>query len=275
MRENVFAGQFYPVDADELSGFVRGALGSAKVDGTSVSSAVSYVAPHAGYEYSGKTAAFTYKAMQLKRDIAAVDTVIVVGPSHTGDGAPIAVSMSDWNTPLGTAANDEALSQSIAHFSEHIYLDEDAHAREHSVEVQLPFLQSALPGKRFCFICLGNQSPEASELLSNAILNASKALSRNVVVVASSDFDHYEPADVAKAKDSQLLEAMRRLDHVAFNRLVAETGDSACGFGPITTAMLFAKGVGARSGTVLNYSNSGDSTGDYSSVVAYAAVAFS
>ena len=212
--------------------------------------------------------------MQYSKSIDSVDSVVIVGPNHTGQGAPIAVSTSDWETPLGVAANDTELSNAIASTSEYIYIDEDAHRNEHSIEVQLPFLQRVLPNKRFCFVCLGEQSIGSSELLADAILKASRSLGRKIVVLASSDFNHYESADVAKGKDSKLLDMLKSMDHVAFNRLVDALGDSICGFGPITVAMLFAKGMGAHSGIVLDYSNSGDSTGDYSSVVAYASVAF-
>ncbi len=274
MRKSAFAGSFYPDSKSEISKFIDGALGSAEVDQKAVEAAVAYVSPHAGYAYSGKTAAFAYKAMQYNRNMDSVDSVVVVGPNHTGQGAPIAVSASDWETPLGVAANDKELSNAIASTSENIYLDEDAHKDEHSIEVQLPFLQRVLAGKRFCFVCLGDQSIGSSELLADSILKASRSLGRKVVVLASSDFDHYEPADVAKAKDMKLLDALKRMDPVAFNGLVDSLDDSICGFGPITVAMLFAKGTGAHSGILLNYSNSGESTGDYSSVVAYSSVAF-
>lgn len=274
MRKSAFAGSFYPGSINEIANFIDGALGSVEIDPKAVENAVAYVAPHAGYEYSGKAAAYTYKAMQYKVTVSSVDTVVVVGPNHTGQGAPIAVSTSNWETPMGVALNDKALSNAIANTSENIYIDEDAHKNEHSIEVQLPFLQRVLTGKKFCFVCLGDQSIGSSELLADSILKASRSLGRNVIVLASSDFDHYEPADIAKGKDLKLLDALKRMDPVTFNGLVDTLGDTICGFGPITVAMLFAKGMGARSGVVLKYSNSGDSTGDYSSVVAYASVAF-
>jgi hypothetical protein len=273
MRKTAFADSFYPGGSDELLRFIEGAMASAEVSPKPVESAVAYVSPHAGYAYSGKTAAYTYKAMQCMKDIDSIESVVIVGPNHTGVGAPIAVSTDDWETPIGVAKNDTALSNAIASTHD-VYVDEDAHRDEHSIEVQLPFLKHALPGKRFCFVCLGDQSIEASELLAGAILNASRSLGRKVIVLASSDFDHYEPAEIAEGKDSRLLEALKHMDHATFNRLVEELGDSICGFGPITTAMMFAKEMGAGSGVVLKYSNSGDATGDYSSVVAYASLAF-
>ncbi len=273
MRKCMFAGSFYPATKGDILRLIDDAMTSAEVDPKAVEDAVAYVSPHAGYAYSGRTAAFTYKALQHKKGLESVDTVVIVGPNHTGQGAPIAVSLLDWETPLGVVQNDIALSNAIA-ATPGIYLDEDAHANEHSIEVQLPFLQHILPEKKFCFVCLGDQTVGSSELLADAILKASLATGRKIVVLASSDFDHYESADIAKSKDMELIDALKRMDHITFNRLVGTLGDSICGFGPITVAMLFAKGVGAHSGLALDYSNSGYSTKDHSSVVAYASVVF-
>ena len=162
----------------------------------------------------------------------------------------------------------------ISEDSEYIDIDESAHEGEHSIEVQLPFLQYLFPKKRFVFICMGDQSLEASEILSKAIINAVDGLSRKVIMVASSDFNHYESAETAKRKDAKLLDAIKRLDYKSFNSLVDELDDSACGFGPITVAMMFSRHMGAKAGVVLRYTNSGEETRDYSSVVAYASIAF-
>ena len=273
MRKNVFSGSFYSSDGRRLISFINGAINSASVP-IEANNAVSYVAPHAGYIYSGKTAAFTYKAMLSNPDIKKVDSVIVVGPNHTGMGQPISISYEDWETPLGICKNDKELSKEITDSSDHINIDEYAHENEHSIEVELPFMQHVIPGKKFSFVCMGDQSIEASELLTDAIIKASEKLKRNITIIASSDFNHYESADIAKRKDSALLNKISILDYKNFNKLVYELNDSACGFGPITVAMLFAKHAGAKKGIVLRYSNSGESTGDYSSVVAYSSVAF-
>ncbi|MGI0100257.1 MAG: AmmeMemoRadiSam system protein B [Candidatus Micrarchaeaceae archaeon] len=273
MRHCVFDCSFYPSGRDELKESIQASLKNAEAV-KPVPDAVSYVAPHAGYMYSGKTAAFSYRAMQSNKHMGSIDTIVIVGPNHTGRGRPISVSYEDWQTPLGISRNDKELSKAIAGSSEYIDIDEYAHEGEHSIEVQLPFLQCLFPSKRFAAICMGDQSIEASAILSKAIDDASYATRRNTLLLASSDFNHYESAEAAKRKDSRLLGAIRALDCKALNRLADELDDSACGIGPITTAMMFALSRKARDGVVLDYSNSGDASGDYSSVVAYSAIAF-
>lgn len=273
MRRSVFDGSFYMRDRKKLEEFIKTAMGEAKVR-QGVGNAVSYVAPHAGYVYSGKAAAFTYKAMKENKRLEGTSTIIIVGPNHTGTGKPISVSMEDWKTPLGTAMNDTELSKAIAEDSERIWIDEQAHANEHSIEVQLPFIKCLFPEKKFVFICMGDQSTGSSEILAKSIINRVKKLKRNVFMVASSDLTHYEPADIAKVKDSKLLGAAMALDWKGFNRVVRDTNHTACGFGPMTVAMIFAKHEAAKEGIVLRYCNSGDITKDYQSVVAYASMAF-
>lgn len=272
MRKSVFDGSFYPARKAELENVMNSYMD--KADPKGISNAFSYVSPHAGYAYSGSTAAFTYKAIRERKDLDKIDTMVIVGPNHTGLGKPIAVSMDDWRTPMGKFMNDKKLSKTIANSSKYIDVDELAHKNEHSIEVQLPFLQAVAPGKKAVFICMGDQSIGASKSVSKAIIESAEKLERNVVVVASSDLNHYESAQMAKAKDSKLLDALKDLDPESFNKLVYELNDSACGFGPITVAMLFAMHNGAKHGVVLRYCNSGDTNADYFSVVAYSSIAF-
>jgi AmmeMemoRadiSam system protein B len=274
VRAPKFAGSFYPSGKEQISRMVKEYTDAADVPAKAVSEARSYVAPHAGYIYSGSTAAYTYKALSLNSRLKEIETIVVIGPNHTGFGDPISVSLEDWKTPVGISENDKELSKMICGFSDYISINEDAHAEEHSIEVQLPFLQFVAPGKRLCMICMGDQDLKASEILSSAILKAAEKVKRNITVVASSDFDHYESAEVARKKDTPLHEAISKLDHARFNGLVHSLEDTACGYGPITVAMLFAEGMHASKGTILKYSNSGDQTGDYSSVVAYSSIAF-
>lgn len=273
MRKSVFNGSFYPALATNIRAFVDASLSSARVPGIA-ENAVAYVAPHAGYIYSGKTAGYTYKAMQSNKRMETVCTAIIIGPNHTGRGKSISVSLEDWETPLGIAQNDTELSESIVDNSKYVSDDEQAHEGEHSIEVQLPFMQCIFPKMRYSFICMGDQSTEASNILFGSIIKSVAELKRNAFIIASSDFNHYESAETANRKDSKLLDAAKILDCGRFNRLVCELGDSACGFGPITVAMMFAKHMKARKGIVLKYSNSGEQTGDYSSVVAYSSIAF-
>ena len=272
MHKSAFDGSFYDSDKGDLRRFVDSAIKRTAIR-ENPGSAFAYVAPHAGYMYSGKIAAFAYKSLALNKRLESTDTVIVVGPNHTGMGRPISVSMDDWKTPLGNSVNDKELSRAIVDSSEYIERDEEAHIGEHSIEVQLPFLQTVAPEKRLVFICMGDQSLNVSELLSEAIIGAARGLGRRVMVIASSDMNHYESAETAKIKDSVLIEAMKALDYRRFNALVGELDESACGYGPITVAMRFSKSMGAKKGLVLRYGNSGEATGDYSGVVAYLAFA--
>ncbi len=273
MRKSRFAGSFYPSDKAAILEFVDTALREAKVE-SKPNEHIAYVAPHAGYAYSGKCAAYTYRALELNMRMPEMDTVIIIGPNHTGMGKAIAVSLDDWETPVGTSINDSELSGRITESSNDITIDETAHAEEHSIEVQLPFLQRLFPDKKIVPVCMGDQSLEACELLSDAIVKSVESLKRKAIIIASSDLDHYESAKVAERKDSALLEAAKTLDHERFRSLVYELEDSACGLGPITVAMIFAAHMGAKNGRVLRYTNSGESTGDYSSVVGYSSIAF-
>ncbi len=273
-RKPAVADVFYPADAETLSRLVSGFVRKASAEGKGTGGAISVVAPHAGYVYSGQVAAYSFNALAESHRKRKFDSLVIVGPNHTGRGEPIAVSLQDWETPLGTVRNDAELSRKIIGFSEGISEDEEAHAGEHSVEVQLPFVQSAIGGVRCVFICMGDQSREACELLCGAVLSATKSLGRRVAMVASSDFDHYEPASVAKGKDMPAIEAIEKLDADGFRSLLSKSSDTACGYGPISVAAQFAKTRGAREGRLLKYASSGEVTGDYASVVAYASIAF-
>lgn len=271
-REPAVAGSFYPSKKDELANFIDGAVKEVMLK-HDVEKAVSYVAPHAGYVYSGKTAAYTYKALLFKHDIEEIETIVVVGPNHTGYGTPISISMEDWMTPLGTTQNDKELSKEMTK-DKGITKDESAHKYEHSVEVQLPFIQQLFPDKKACFICMGDQSMQSAELLSAAISKAADTLKRKITVLASSDFNHYESRAVAQRKDRPLFEQLEKMDYQRFYELKDNSHESSCGYGPVATALLFAKAHGATKGILLHNSDSGDETGDTESVVDYASFAF-
>jgi AmmeMemoRadiSam system protein B len=276
-RRYKFAGSFYPMPKDKLEYFVSNAIGSAKIDSKNIDNAIAYQVPHAGYEYSGSTAAYAYKALMLNNNLSKIDTIVLIGPNHTGNGMPIAVSDMNWDTPLGIAKNDIELSKAIADGSD-IYIDNAAHSEEHSLEVQLPFLQYMLMekgmNKRYVFICMGVQDIDASRLLFSSIKSSQQRTKRNIIIIASSDLNHYESVEIAGKKDTELLKAMQNMDYIKLNKLIDELNISACGFGPITVAMMYASSMGASNGVILKYSNSGEQTGDYSSVVEYSAVAF-
>ena len=268
MRSPAVAGQFYHYDRARLALEVDGYLKTASQ--AELQGVKAIVAPHAGYMYSGQTAAYSYSA--IPRSFKG--TFVIAGPNHTGMGDAISLSHEDWETPLGIARIDSELAHEIMDASNSFAHSEIAHTSEHSIEVQLPFLQRLFGRIDFVPICMGDQTIEAAHEVAHAISEAAKRTGRKILFIASSDFTHYEPAERAKEKDDAALELIRKMDEAAFENLVHSRDLSICGHGPIAAAIAYAKAQGAKEGRLLNYSNSGDASGDYGSVVAYASVAF-
>jgi len=273
-RKTSAAGRFYPADPGQLDKLVSELIKGAEIDSKAYSDSYSFVSPHAGYAYSGSVAAYAYSVLQEACRKRKIDTLVIIGPNHAGYGEPIAVSLQDWQTPLGLVENDIEFSRMLAHSSSEISDDETAHAYEHSIEVQLPFVQKTAKGTKCVFICMGDQSYYASLMLADAIFKSCELLKRSAVVIASSDFNHYESAAIASEKDMPAIEELLRLDANEFIELIHKNKSSACGHGPIAVAALFAAKNKAKKGVLLKYANSGDITKDYSSVVAYASMAF-
>ena len=273
MRNYVFGGTFYPAKEAEVSMATARMINEAKVDIQSLKSAAAYVVPHAGYMYSGAVAAHAYKAMMVNKDFDRIDTIIILGPNHTGLGEPISVSMQDWNSPMGVAHNDKEFSGALATHPG-MSVDEAAHQEEHSIEVQLPFLMNFASSKRFCFICMGDQSMKTSIEVTNAIEVEARKLKRNIIVLASSDMNHYEDESTTISKDSKVIEPLKKLDYEAFNKARMELEQSSCGYGPVTVAAAFAKDNGCDKGIMLKYDTSATASKDRSSVVGYASFAF-
>ena len=227
--------------------------------------------PHAGYEYSGPVAANAYFELALD---GKPDMVVILGPNHRGYGSPLATaSEGSWRTPLGEVEIDGAAARMIAKESRIVDIDDSAHIEEHSIEVQLPFLQY-LYGSEFKFvpICFQMQDLDSSIEIGKAL--AKVLAGKNAVVIASSDMTHYEPQKDAAAKDSTALKAVKAMDEKKFYSVIAKHDITACGYGPITSVIVAAKGLGAKEADLLCYRTSGEITGDYSSVVGYAAVNF-
>ncbi len=273
LRRPAVSGSFYPSEAGEVEAMLDRFIDDAELE-FKVSHPKAFVAPHAGYIYSGYVAAYAYKALRDYSYKNKIDTFVVIGPNHYGTSKFATVSLADWETPLGIAENDIEMSKEIASFSSKFSTNENEEAQEHSVEVQIPFLQFLFKNPMFCFICMSNQSLGASKIVCDAVLHAGRKSNRKIMVIASSDFNHYESASVAKVKDGPELDAIEKLDEKKLYSALQETGDTACGFGPISAAIQYAKAEGASKGILLRYRNSGDVTNDYGSVVAYAGIAF-
>jgi AmmeMemoRadiSam system protein B len=188
-------------------------------------------------------------------------------------GSPIAVSFEDWKTPLGAVKCDLELADAIIKAGKTAAQDEIAHLQEHSCEVQLPFLQTVAPQLKIACICMGWQEIEYAQELGKAIFEAVRKTKRNAIIIASSDFTHYEEAGVAEKKDRAAIAKLLGMDEAGFLETAEALQVSACGAGPIAAAMHYSKLAGAKKCELLKYTNSGEATKDYSSVVGYASLA--
>lgn len=273
MRAPAVAGQFYPANKDELADMISTFLSNvdskiidAKLDG--IDKLYGGVAPHAGYIFSGQTAAYTYSALErLNKD---TDTFILFGPNHTGLGSPVSVSSDKWRTPFGVVEPDLDIIKKIPPLI--IDRSEVAHIYEHSIEVQLPFLQYIFGNFKIVPIILGMQDQETVLEVADSILNAISGLNKKITFIASSDFSHYVPEQVAYQKDKKLIDKIENLDIPGLYKVLYEENVSACGYGCISTVMDISKRFGAKVGRFLKYSTSGDVSGDRLQVVGYASI---
>ncbi|MBK5190587.1 MAG: MEMO1 family protein [Methanosarcinales archaeon] len=263
MRRAAVAGAFYEGDKDRLEEQLRDCFsGIPREENENI---IGAVVPHAGYLYSGSVAASVYAKLPP------ADIFVILGVNHQGIGSPIAVSKDTWATPLGDVEADEAFVDALP--KRIIDVDETAHRYEHSIEVQLPFLQF-LFDKTFRFVPIGIGLPdedtarEIGEDLADTIAKTDK----KVVMLASSDFTHYEPDRIAREKDEYVIEAIKGLDVAKFYKRVYERNVTACGVDPIAAMMHAAKKLGAKEGKVTKYATSGDIIGDRSSVVGYGGI---
>jgi AmmeMemoRadiSam system protein B len=278
VRRPTQAGSFYEGDAEALKMQVVncflhnfGPKKQPQVNRTGPRHVVGLVCPHAGYMFSGPVAANAY--YELAQD-GKPDTVVILGPNHTGYGSALAL-MNDgvWRTPLGDVEVDGETADQIVQETHFIDVDDVAHRFEHSIEVQLPFLQY-LYGSEFKFvpICFQMQDLASAVEVGKALVEV--LARKNAVVIASSDMTHYEPQVNAAAKDLAALRAVEAMDEKRFYSIIETQNVTACGYGPIATVISYAKGLGAKEAKLLCYKSSGDITGDYSNVVGYAAVSF-
>ena len=233
---------------------------------------IGFVSPHAGYLYSGPVAAYGYAALASD---GPPDAFIIMGPNHTGRGSGVAIATKgNWETPFGIASIDNELAEQIRKSCNIIDEDETAHVSEHSIEVQLPFLQYLYGDAiKFVPICMMMQDLSTCKEIAASIGEQTRG--KHVVVIASSDFTHYEPHAVASSNDKIAINAITHLDSSRLNDL-GETGQvTMCGYGPITTLIEVAKTKPQVKARLLSYHTSGDVTGDKDSVVGYASILFS
>jgi len=276
-RRPCVAGTFYPSDQRELLKLIENCftheLGPGKLPqkgGGLEEGPPALLSPHAGYIYSGPVASHGYLLLSERKR---PHTVVVVGPNHTGLGSDVSLyPEGKWLTPLGAIDIDEEFTYSLVRRSERFTIDDYSHANEHSIEVQLPFLQYVLEGFKLVPICMLDQSKATSLEVGDALAEAMAG--GDALLIVSSDMTHYEPAEEAKKKDEKVLSAIIALDVGGLYSTIASTGSTACGYGPMAVAIRVAQRLGTKRATVLKYANSGDIMGDERSVVGYASVAF-
>ena len=272
------AGTFYPDTEGALRTQIQQAflnkLGPGSipsVPGTSNENVVGLIVPHAGYKYSGPVAAHSYH--RLARS-GIVSSIVIIGPNHTGMGSGVsAMTEGEWTTPMGEVEIDAELAQEIVEESSIIDIEDDAHRNEHSIEVQLPFLQFIYP-RRFKFvpICMMLQDLETSLEVGDAVARIAKK--HGATVIASSDWTHYEPQIIAEKKDKVAIRAALEMNEKEFQETIERERVTACGYGPVTAMIRAVKLIGAEKSSLLSYHTSGDVTSDMSSVVGYAAAVF-
>ena len=228
------------------------------------------ISPHAGYMYSGPVASHAYH--RLAED-GRPNVFIILGPNHTGFGSGVSLMVEGaWRTPLGDSMVDSEVAAQIVKASTLMDVDEQAHRFEHSIEVQLPFLQFIYGTVRIVPICFLMQDLETSREVGEAIAEAVKGL--NAVIIASTDLTHYEPQRVASVKDHRVIEAIQGLQEATVQEVVESNSVSMCGPGPVMATLVAARRLGAQKADLLCYKTSGDITGDYGSVVGYASLLF-
>jgi len=263
IREPVVAGQFYPASPSELRAIIKSFVDEKAVKGE----AIGLISPHAGYIYSGPVAGAVISRIKFK------DTFIIMGPNHSGRGKPLSIMTEGvWETPLGEVDIDSELAKQILATSSYLEEDHLAHQYEHSLEVQLPFLQYFKSDIKIVPIIFGYGSGAVYKEIGKEIAKAIKSLNRDVVIIASSDMTHYEPQESAQRKDNQAIEAIVNLDEDELLKRVDELNISMCGYAPAVSLISVAKELGAKRAELIRYQTSGDTTGDYSSVVGYAGI---
>jgi AmmeMemoRadiSam system protein B len=287
-RKAIVSGQFYAKSEKELKEEIKKCFLSKFGTGnlpkiSEKEKLIGVVAPHAGYFFSGACASHTYyKISQSKKP----DVFVILGINHSGIGKAIATSLYTWETPLGDIEIDKDFTNALVQ-NNIVEIDESANQYEHSIEVQLPFLQFLFKDFKFCPICLQSLSFEECEKVANEIMKAKEETKKSILVIASSDFTHYGYSygylpfsgsiDEVKEKlyelDRNAIDTILKLDAKKFYEMVVKKEMTICGFVPITILILLSKKLGAKNAELLKYYTSGDVIGDYGNAVGYASIA--
>jgi MEMO1 family protein len=268
VRRPAVAGRFYPARVEVLSRDLDSYLaGEEHAACAVVERAIGCVVPHAGYMYSGRVAGAVYRRLPRRR------SYIILCPNHFGRGAPLAM-MSDgvWLTPLGEAAVDSALGRALRKACPLVSEDASAHAEEHSLEVQLPFLQRQVGTFSFLPVSIGVGGYAALESLGRGVAATVRAQAEPPLTIASSDMNHYEPDGVTRVKDRKAIDRILALDPRGLYDVLRVEDISMCGYGPTIAMLTAAKELGASHAELVKYATSADAGGDRSAVVGYAGI---
>jgi MEMO1 family protein len=262
-RQPAVAGQFYAGNSTQLRSDLAGLIPESHTH----RNVTGIIAPHAGYVYSGAIAGQVYAAIEIPA------TVLILGPNHHGAGAGAAFYPDgQWLTPLGPVTINSRLNSLLQQHVPLIRSDTIAHEFEHSLEVQVPFIQYLRPDATICAICLGHGGYDAVRQIGEGIAAAIRAYGEEVLIVASSDMTHYETAESARRKDEQALERVLKFDPQGLLQVCRSEGITMCGVVPAAVMLVAAGDLGATQAELVAYGTSGDVTGDNRQVVGYAAV---
>lgn len=262
MRQPAVANSFYPGSPKALKRAITGFLPSGYESGKEKSLAV--VSPHAGYIYSGELAAKTLSRVEIP------ETVVIIGTNHRGVGLPVALSTSIWEMPFGPVPVDGDFSNLLLSSCPHIEQDEVAHNSEHSLEVQIPFLQFFQKNLSIVPLAISHISLSMCLAVGEALADTVKQSGKDILIVASTDMSHYESRATATHKDSLALKCIEELEPENLYRTVRGNNISMCGVLPVTIALVAAKKLGAKSAKLVGYTDSGYVSGDTTQVVGYA-----
>src|ERR1700675_137557 len=268
VRTPAVAGRFYPGRAEELLGEVLEFTSPSKIPiATARIAAIGCVAPHAGYIYSGGVAGAVYSRLEIP------ERCVILCPNHTGKGHPLAIMASTtWQTPLGEVAAHADMGARLLRRFPALQEDSAAHRAEHAIEVQLPFLQALRPELKIVPLAVGTSNFDVLRGLGEALADVIADQKEKVLIIASSDMNHYESDTITRVKDHKAIERVLALDARGLWEVVMNEDISMCGFGPTVVMLTAAKLLGATSATLVKYATSGDVSGDYNSVVGYAGI---
>jgi len=261
-RQPVVSGRFYPGNPSVLRQTLAGLI--PPIPEEEKQSALAVVVPHAGYVYSGAVAGETFAGVRVP------ETALILGPNHTGNGRPLAMGVSDWDMPLGPVPIERSLAVAILKNSEIIVDDDVAHQQEHSLEVQVPFLQFLQKNLKIVPIVVSHISYGDCRRAAHDLTTAIREFGEPVLMVASTDMTHYEPRPSASAKDHLALERILALDPQGLYETVVGNRISMCGIMPTTITLLAALELGATRAELVRYTDSGAVSGDTNQVVGYA-----